>query len=178
MFTTHQEYQQANLECFNALNDILPDIEWIEKYANLYVYIFSGCALQPEGRPALFLTNHEGIEYNNIGEFQQLFNKRKYPHEFYNCEDEILNLMDNFTSFITQQDFEEANLKCEIAIIDQLPNTKWLIKYADLYNMCTIKPKDSMPLAMSFFEDHFYKPIEDFVNLYNKRKNLVDAKFS
>jgi hypothetical protein len=162
----------------NALNDILPDIEWIEKYANLYVYVFSGCALQPEGRPALFLTNHKGIEYNNIGEFQLLFCKRKHPDKFYDSEDEILKLMNDFTNYTTKQDFEDINLKCKKAILDQLLSTKWLVKYADLYDTCTIKPKDSIPFAMSFFEDEYYKPIEDFVNLYANRKQADEEKFA
>jgi hypothetical protein len=173
MFTSHTEYKEADEECLSALNDTINDTDWIKKYEYVYANIYSGCAIQPEGRPVIFLTQHDGIEYFNIDKFQLLYRRKKYPHEFKNYEEEILQLMEQYTNQITKEDVQKVNIKCIKAIGDQIPLTNWLEKYADLFNTCTIKPKDSIPLAMSFYEDSFFKGIDDFVCIYNQRNENI-----
>jgi hypothetical protein len=174
MFTSHNDYKEANEECLIALNDFIDDREWIKKYEYLFAYVYSGCAVQPEGLSVIFLTKHDGIEYYNIDKFQLQYRRKKYPHEFKNYEEEILRLIEQYNNQITKEDLEKANLKCVDAISDQIPLNNWLEKYADLFEICTIKPKDCIPLAMSFYEDSYFKEIEDFVIIYNQRKDNVN----
>jgi len=73
--------------CLQALEDIIDDVSWLEKYHALY----KRCSVQPEGRPSITLSFHEGEFFEEIDKFVTKYCNLMDPIKQWTDED-FLNL--------------------------------------------------------------------------------------
>ena len=89
-FTDHQiaelkkqnpkiDFQNINNKCQSVIDsyDIFSDIAlWLEEHKSL----FNQINIQPKGLPGICNSNFEGIKYEYISKFHQLYSKVKYEY--------------------------------------------------------------------------------------------------
>jgi len=85
-----QEQSSLNNLCLQALEDIIDDLSWLEKYYALY----KRCSVQPEGRPSISLAFHHGEFYEGIDEFVTKYSNLINPIKQWTDED-YMNMTDD-----------------------------------------------------------------------------------
>ena len=85
----HDQSSLNNL-CLQALEDIIDELSWLEKYHALY----KKCSVQPEGRLSISLAFHHGEFYEGIDEFVTKYSNLINPIKQWTDED-YMNLADD-----------------------------------------------------------------------------------
>lgn len=74
---------ELNEACKLALLDNIKDQTWLDKYNALY----KRCSIQPQGRPSIGLSFHDGEYFKEIDEFSTRYAKLIEPEEQWTEED-------------------------------------------------------------------------------------------
>ena len=79
MIKSKGEFEETNITCQSIIDkyDIFSDMPlWLEEHKSL----FNQINIQPKGLPGIANSNFEGIKYEYISKFHQLYSKVKYEY--------------------------------------------------------------------------------------------------
>ena len=102
MLKTKSDFEKANLICQSIMSnyDIFCDKQlWIDKHKSL----FNQINIQPKGLPGIANSNFEGIKYEYISKFHQLYSKVKYEYNLLNEKshfDTIIHFLEQMNSLM------------------------------------------------------------------------------
>jgi hypothetical protein len=102
MLKTKGEFEEANIICLSIIEnyDIFSDISlWLDEHKSL----FNQINIQPKGLLGIANSNYEGIRYEYISKFHQLYSKVKYEYNILNEKthlDTIIHFIEQMNSLM------------------------------------------------------------------------------
>jgi hypothetical protein len=102
MIKTKGEFEEANIICQSIIDkyDRFSDmLLWLEKHQSL----FNQINIQPKGLPGIANSNFEGIKYEYISKFHQLYSKVKYEYNIINEKshlDAVIHFIEQMNSYM------------------------------------------------------------------------------
>ena len=102
MLNTKTEFEEANMICQSIIDkyDIFSEmLLWLGEHQSL----FNQINIQPKGLPGIANSNFEGIRYNYISTFHQLYSKVKYEYNILNEKshlDAIIHFIEQMNSYM------------------------------------------------------------------------------
>ena len=112
MLKTKTEFEVSNFICQSIIDkyDIFSDMPlWLEEHKSL----FNQINIQPKGLPGIANSNFEGIKYEYISKFYQLYSKVKYEYSILNEKshlDAIIHFIEQMNSLMLGHYFDNDTI--------------------------------------------------------------------